>query len=369
MRALVEEEKFPMRVGFVIENHLGHRALMSNLRAAFAGESAIDPIWLPLEPTGGLLDRIPHVKNKHALIFGVRARRALAEAEAAGRLDACFMHTQRMAHLVVDRMRKLPTFLSIDATPLQLDRHYRTLLGLRPQHGTRYYKMRDAIHRRTYGAARGMITMSQAVAGTLSADYGVDEKDVLVLWPGVDTAKWSPDPTRRQGDEYRLLFVGGDFVRKGGDLLLRWVRATKRRDFRVDIVTEQPLDDVPPNVHVHTKFRPNEPGLLELAREADLLLLPTRADMSPWVVSEAKAAGVPVLSTRVGAIPELVRDGVDGWLVAPEEYEPFAARLEAVLADRQQIREFGARARADAVERLDSVKNAQRLIAFMQARI
>lgn len=368
MKASVEEDSIFMRVGFVIENHLGHRALMSNLSAAFANEAGIDPVWLPLEPTGGLLARIPHVKNKHALIFGVRARRALAKAEAAGRLDACFMHTQRMAHLVVDRMKRVPTFLSIDATPLQLDRHYRTLMGLRPQHGTRYYKVRDAIHRRTYGAARGMITMSQAVADTLSADYGVDPKDVLVLWPGVDTAKWSPDPNRQPRGEYRLLFVGADFTRKGGDFLLRWVRETQRRDVRVDIVTEQPLD-APPNVHVHNKFRPNEPGLLELAREADLLLLPTRADMSPWVISEAKAAGVPVLSTRVGAIPELVRDGIDGWLVPPEQYEPFAERLEAILADRQQLREFGMRAREDALERLDSVKNAQRLIAFMQARL
>src|SRR3954469_14541932 len=99
-----------MRVAFIIENQLGHRALLANLKAALAQQKIIDPIWLPLDPYGdGILDRIPRLRDKHALTFGLKARRLLREAKAKGEFGACLMHTQRMAHLAVDRMRQVPT--------------------------------------------------------------------------------------------------------------------------------------------------------------------------------------------------------------------------------------------------------------------
>jgi len=98
-------------------------------------------------------------------------------------------------------------------------------------------------------------------------------------------------------------------------------------------------------------------------------VLPTRADMSPWVIPEAKAAGTAVISTHVGAIPELVRDGVDGWLVNPDDYTSFAQRLDEALRHRKKLFEFGRRAREDAVERFNSVTNARKLVQYMVGRI
>lgn len=359
-----------MRVAFIIENQLDHKALLANLKAALAQQTDVDPIWLPLDPYGdGLLDRIPQLRHKHGLTFGLKARKLLREAQAKGEFAACLMHTQRMAHLAVDRMRKVPTFLSIDATPIELDKFYRGgLSGLPSARDTLYWRFRDAIHRRTYAAARGIITMSNAVSSSLSSNYGVSPADVLVLWPGVDVEKFSPLEAVTLDDECRILFVGAEFERKGGKLLLQWVKETARRDFHVDIVTKEHVDPQP-RVTVHSSFAPNQPGLIDLIRRADLLVLPTRADMSPWVIAEAKAAGTAVISTHVGAIPELVRDGVDGWLVDPDDYASFAGRLEEVLADRQKLADFGRRAREDAVERFNSVTNARKMVEFMTRRI
>jgi glycosyltransferase involved in cell wall biosynthesis len=359
-----------MRVAFAIENQLGHRALLSNLKAALEHERDVEPLWFPVDPKGEGLLALPRVRDKHALIFGLKLRKVMrqAEAQANGRLDACFVHTQRMAHLAVDRMKKLPTFISIDATPAELDEIYRGVSGLASERGNFYWNIRDAIHRRTYRAARGMIAMSSAIARTLSTVYRVDPANVLVLLPGVDTELWRPPPARAPGDEIRLLFIGADFERKGGQLLLRWARETARKDFTLDIVTEQAIEPTP-RVTVHGKFKPGEPGLVELVQRADLLVHPTRGDMSAWVISEAKAAGTAVLSTRMGGIPELVREGVDGYIVPPDDYTSFAERLEAMLADRQVLADFGLRAREDAVERLDARKNAHRLLEFMRARL
>jgi glycosyltransferase involved in cell wall biosynthesis len=358
-----------MRVAFIIENQLGHRALLANLKAALAQQKIIDPIWLPLDPYGdGILDRIPRLRDKHALTFGLKARRLLREAKAKGEFGACLMHTQRMAHLAVDRMRQVPTFLSIDATPIELDKYYAGGLNGSPsRRDTFYWGVRDAIHRRTYAAARGIITMSNSVALSL-ASYGVSPADVLVLWPGVDVEQFCPLEMRPLDEQCRILFVGAEFERKGGKLLLRWINETVRRDFRVDIVTKEPIDPLP-SVTVHSGFAPNQPGLVDLIRRADLLVLPTRADMSPWVIAEAKAAGTAVISTRVGAIPELIRDGVDGWLVNPDDYTDFARRLEEVLGNRQKLFEFGQRAREDAMERFNSLSNARKLVEFMINRV
>jgi glycosyltransferase involved in cell wall biosynthesis len=358
-----------MRIAFVIENQLGHRALLANLKVKISNLPDVHPVWLPLDPYGdSLLERLPRIRDQHALIFGLKARRLLRDGAAGGKLDAYFMHTQRMAHFAVDRMRQVPTFLSIDATPYELDAFYRGINNLPSQRGSTYWKLRDAIHRRTYAAARGIVTMSNAVATTLTSIYGVHPDNVLVLWPGVDTDTWCPHAVRAPGEECRILFVGADFERKGGKMLLQWAKSTPRNDFKLDIVTEQAIEPVP-RVRVHTKFTPNQPGLVSLVQNADLLVLPTQADMSPWVISEAKAAGCAVISTQVGAIPELVRDGIDGWITKPGDYAAFAERLDAALNDRTKLVEFGRRARADAVIRFDAGKNAQKLIQFMRARI
>jgi glycosyltransferase involved in cell wall biosynthesis len=357
-----------MRIAFAIENQLGHRALMQNLQLALEHQSDLHPIWIPVDPTGKGVLSLPRVRDQHALIFGVKLRQIYEEAAARGGYDACFVHTQRMAHLAVDRMRKVPTFLSIDSTPTELDKVYRSMSGLPAKRPGFYGKIRDAVHRRTYAAARGMIAMSNWIGNTLSTSYDVEPTNVLVLLPGVDTERWRPLPARAPGDEIRLLFVGGDFERKGGNLLLKWARETKHTNFRLDIVTDGSIERTR-GVTVHGKFKPGEPGLVELAQNADLLVHPTRGDMSAWVISEAKAAGTAVLSTRMGGIPELVREGVDGWLVQPDDYASFAERLDSVLANPQQLAQFGVRAREDALERLDARKNARRLLEFMRARM
>jgi glycosyltransferase involved in cell wall biosynthesis len=307
---------------------------------------------------------MPRIRDHHALIFGLKARNLLREAEAGGRLDACFMHTQRMAHFAVDIMRRLPTFLSIDATPIELNAIY----SRRAERAGMYSGIRDAVHRRTYRAARGILTMSETVAASLVSTYCVNREKVLVLWPGVDTDKWRPSHVRSTDGECRILFVGYDFQRKGGDLLLRWVRETRRRDFRFDVVTNHPVESIP-RMTVHTNLGPNQSGLVELVQQAQVLVLPTRADTNSWVIAEAKAAGTPAISTRVGAIPELIRDGIDGWLIPPNDYSALAARLDTVLDNRVGLSEFSRRAREDALIRFDASANAAKLVNFIEQRI
>jgi len=75
------------------------------------------------------------------------------------------------------------------------------------------------------------------------------------------------------------------------------------------------------------------PQVLRFMRAADVMLFTSRAEGLPNVVMEAMAAGLPVVSTRVGGVPEILRDGETGRLVPPDAAEAMASAVADVLAD------------------------------------
>lgn len=85
---------------------------------------------------------------------------------------------------------------------------------------------------------------------------------------------------------------------------------------------------------VHFTGPVDNQAMPELFRCADLLLNPSLADNMPNSILEALAAGVPVVSTNVGGIPDLLEHGVTGLLVAPADPAALAAAALALLADR-----------------------------------
>lgn len=88
--------------------------------------------------------------------------------------------------------------------------------------------------------------------------------------------------------------------------------------------------------------RSDVPGLL---RAADVLLLTSRWEGLPYAVLEAMAAGVPLVATRVGGIPELVVDGATGVVAEPGDTEGIAAALMRLLGDRALRSRLGAEAK------------------------
>jgi glycosyltransferase involved in cell wall biosynthesis len=85
----------------------------------------------------------------------------------------------------------------------------------------------------------------------------------------------------------------------------------------------------------------------------DVLLLPSRFDGRPTVVLQALAMGIPVVASRVGALPEIVEDGVTGVLCEPGRAEAFANALQGLLADRDRLAVMKRAARAYAQKELD----------------
>ena len=102
----------------------------------------------------------------------------------------------------------------------------------------------------------------------------------------------------------------------------------------------------------------------ERLRELDVLVQPSRADNFPLAVLEAMAAGVPVVATRVGGIPELVLDGETGLLVEPESPTALAEALDGLAASPERRRGLGRRGRERAGEEFSPELTARRTVAL-----
>src|SRR5687767_1986192 len=105
------------RVGFLLEQALGHVAYGMGLRTALSERSDLECVWLEIPFAPGRFGRIPVAGNNWTLRGSFRAQRAAQSAERERPFDALFIHTQTLSLFSAPRMARVPTLLSLDATP------------------------------------------------------------------------------------------------------------------------------------------------------------------------------------------------------------------------------------------------------------
>lgn len=110
----------------------------------------------------------------------------------------------------------------------------------------------------------------------------------------------------------------------------------------------------------------NREQLRERLATASFLALPTREDNCPMVVLEAMAAGVPVLASNVGGVPELIQHEVSGLLCDPDKPETFCASAQRLLEDRSLAERLATKAKAQALKRFHPRVIAQKHIEIYQ---
>src|SRR5262249_1015958 len=152
--------------------------------------------------------------------------------------------------------------------------------------------IKNALNGRTFRKARKLITWNHWGKNSLIRDYGVSGSKVIVVPPGVDMVRWNFNrEARANGRRLGRLFVGGEFQRKGGEVLLRAFRDSLAADCELDIVTRDAVvTDGLSHVRVHHGLGPNAPGLMALYEQADLFVFPTFGDVLPIAIMEAMAS-------------------------------------------------------------------------------
>ncbi len=331
------------RVAFAIEQTLGHLTHSDNLRRLLADSPTIELVALPIPADAfGALTKLPLLSN-WTFRLSVKARQSIGRLQRTEPIDAVFAHTQVVAVLLGRWMRMIPMVVSVDATPEQYDtlgEFYRHRVGPVPVE-----RFKKVLNFRALRRAEHVVTWSVWARDGVIDGYGVPAGDVTVIPPGVDVARWERRVPRVVDDQrpVRILFVGGDLVRKGGDLLLRGF-AELRADpdlpaVELHLVTRSHVDEQD-GVTVH-RLEANSPALIELYHSADIFCLPTLGDCLPMVLPEAGAAELALVSTDVGAIHEIVRDGETGCLVPAGDQDSLTAALRGLVLDREKRTRLG----------------------------
>ncbi len=186
-------------------------------------------------------------------------------------------------------------------------------------------------------------------------ENGAQSSAIRVVPYGVDLDRFRPDPTRRAapGSKLRLLFVGRINQRKGVKYLLEALQQLQTEDIELTVCGRvvdglelfRPFAD---RVTIRPSVSPAE--LVAAYQAADLFVFPSVAEGFGQVLLEALASGLPILSTTHTAAPDLIEDGVEGFIVEPRRPDLLAEKIEWAVAHRAELAVMGDRARARAAQ-------------------
>ncbi len=162
-------------------------------------------------------------------------------------------------------------------------------------------------------------------------------------------------PSRHASDPFRVAWAGRVAPEKGLADLLAAVAILRRGglDVRLDLVGDGParasIEGIVASLELTETVRwhgyvADRETYLGILRDAELFVLPSHAEGLPKVVVEAMAAGLPVVASRIGAVPELLDHGSRGRLVGPEDPSGLADAIAGLAADpteRTRLAEVG----------------------------
>ena len=212
-----------------------------------------------------------------------------------------------------------------------------------------------ASERRALAAVRRVVVTGHATANALD-DYAVPPDRISVVEPGTDPA---PLARGSGGDTVHMLCVASLVPRKGHDLLLRALAAVPQRNWRLrcvggdrDADTSRKLREIQRELgltdHVEFEGESDASAVATYYDAADLFVLATWYEGYGMAVAEALARGLPIVSTRTGAITEIVPEHA-GVLVEPGDVTALTAAHTDIVGSpslRARLAEGARKARA-----------------------
>jgi glycosyltransferase involved in cell wall biosynthesis len=367
--------RMPYRFGFVLNTTLGNMTRYLNLRKYAERDEDVVFTWAPVSHYTP-----PDSPSRLRVLPGplfMRARliqQMLPVMRHLDELDAVMIHLFEAEILCGIRsyFRKTPLRISsTDEAPI-IDRGNYPLYPNDLRKAVWRQQLRLAIDLWRVGRTDLFIPFSQWVADTLVQGCGAPRERVHPLHVGLDLERWHcpPKPEHVAGARLTVLFVGGDFVRKGGALLLEVFNAHFQDSVELHLVTRQAPAELPLNVHVHADFQPNDERLVALYARADLLVVPTTADTGPlWVFMEAMSMGLPIIGTDTGSNTELVRQGETGLIVKIGDGESLATAIKTLSADAAMRRRMGANGRRLIETKYDAGTNVPLILETMKRAV
>jgi UDP-glucose:(heptosyl)LPS alpha-1,3-glucosyltransferase len=201
-----------------------------------------------------------------------------------------------------------------------------------------------------------IIAGSNFVKRNIIDNYNVDEKDIKIIYNGVDIEKFQPKNREKYRGEIRnrysidenafvVLFVGSGFERKGLNYLIYAVERIPQH------VTVLVVGKGSPNKYYHLMKNQNiifcgiQKDIHKYYAASDLFAFPTIYEPFGNVYLEALASGLPVITTRLSGVAEIIEDGKQGFVIdEPEDIDDLAKRITHLM-DKNVNQRMGSEAR------------------------
>jgi glycosyltransferase involved in cell wall biosynthesis len=229
-----------------------------------------------------------------------------------------------------------PYAICTDSTHALLERHDLTAAPI-PARRAREWQRRE---REVAQGAGLVLTWSEFARRSFVDDYHCPPERVVASGAGANLlASELPD---RRGRRPSALFVGYEFERKGGRVLLDAWAEVERRVPDAELVIAGPRAPVSSTAtRVRWTGRASRGGLTALYRDASVFVLPSLFEPFGLALLEAMGQGLPCVATNCCAMPELVQDGINGALVPRGDPDALAEALVALLTDTEQAAAMG----------------------------
>lgn len=363
-----------MNVAFVNENTLGHSSYIPRFVETINshpewGCRAIQLDATPLPPELRGAERGIRGLSRLGLDWQLTRWRRAASANAASqlrelslaeRVDAIVVNTQSVGLEIPALMSGVPCWVALDATFEQLARSRwfkpTDFAGWFHPITLRWLRQRERL---LFSQAKGLFPWSKVASESLQLEYKVSDSRIHILPPSLIDPHPAP-LSAKSSAKPNILFIGGDFKRKGGYLLVDVWRRFFRNQVNLHVVTRDPVapDD---GLNVHMGVKAGSQEWRDLWNNADLFVFPSQMETFGIVLVEAMAFGVPIISTSTGAAEELLGDGLAGEILASADAMGLETAIRGLIAQPQLRARMSANGRSRFLRDFDLTKNSKRL--------
>jgi len=296
---------------------------------------AIEAQAIEVHYIGPLEDRADRALSIQRLLARARGKRVLREREPVVVRGYAEQVEEELAGVEVDWVFSPGTIPIAElggTTPVAFwtDATFAQMVGLYPEFQrltTAAIENGNRLERLALSRASVAIYASEWAAESAVRDYGADPVKVKVIPFGANLPATRTDAeidrliANRRGDLCRLLFVGVDWKRKGGDVALRITKSLNDRGIRAELTIVGATPEIPEKMKdlvnvvgfVSKATEEGRESLQQLFAASHFLVMPSTAECFGVVFAEAAAFGVPSIATNVGGITAVVRDGVNGF--------------------------------------------------------
>ena len=346
-----------MKVLFIMSRILGGKTYTNQVMNVLPEIKNIEPIVVTLDVS----DYVNFKCSKFQLFESLAVIRKKFNSLKIEGFDAVFLQSIDFVLAFRDLIKKYPTIVAHDATPYLSNwyshgRYYSVI------HKVKYYLNHLLINKYCYPQnimqkVCVFLPRTEFCAASLTSQYKINSDRIIITPPSFDTQKWAPSKKTSRTDQKKvLLFVGNDFVRKGGDFLLTIFQKYFRELAILRIVSnDNYLDSIKDaNIEIKKGFNitENEFEYKQFYNSADIMLLPTRHDFLGIALIEAACMGLPIIVSDIGGVRDVVCERQNGFICAPDNNSAeWVEKIKLLIEDDKLRESFSRKSREIAVSK------------------